>query len=637
VLYEMIAGTPPFVGPTAASIIARHTMDRVPSLAIVRENVPDELEDTVLKALAKVPADRFRTAGELADALRTPQGATYTRRVAAAREATQAGYAFGRPKPNARRRATLIAAVALPLLVLGGWGVWRATHTVKPAALGDTGPDPRHLAVMYFSDDSREKDLGYLADGLSEALIDQLSTVAGLNVVSKNGAAMFRGKDVPADSAAKVLGVGTLVDGSVEHEGKNVRVSIRLKDASGADFKRASFDEPLGDPAAMQKELAQRVSEVLRQRLGEEVQLRETRRSSSNPNAWALLQRGEKLRKDAEVTAKADDSVNAARQFDQADSLFASAVALDPSWTDPILGRAMVAYRRSRYTRDNLAIQKYAAAGLEQTDRALAIDPKDAQALELRGTLKYWTHVNGLEPDLKKDSVLVASAEKDLRAALAIDPNRAYAWYVLSFLRFDLTDTEDGLIAARNAYEKDLYLTEAPDVLLRLYSGYFSIEKFIDAAHFCLDGHKRFPDNPRFVTCQLFLGAAGGQRLTATEAWALVDTLRTLAPKRDLPYLEREAKIVTAGVLARAGLADSARHVLLAARTTDTQIDPEHELLGEEAWIRTIIGDKDEALKLLQRALAYNPAHKAYMARNSNWQWRELRDDPRFKQLVGAP
>src|SRR5262245_13956437 len=70
VLYEMIAGQPPFSGPTAQSIIARHALDEVPSLVIVRGTVPEEVEDIVLQSLAKLPADRFATAGDLAEALR---------------------------------------------------------------------------------------------------------------------------------------------------------------------------------------------------------------------------------------------------------------------------------------------------------------------------------------------------------------------------------------------------------------------------------------------------------------------------------------------------------------------------------------------------------------------------------------
>src|SRR5205814_9015622 len=69
VLYEMLAGHPPFTGGTAHEILARHSMDAVPSLAAARPTVPEGLERAIATALAKVPADRFSTAAQLADAL----------------------------------------------------------------------------------------------------------------------------------------------------------------------------------------------------------------------------------------------------------------------------------------------------------------------------------------------------------------------------------------------------------------------------------------------------------------------------------------------------------------------------------------------------------------------------------------
>jgi serine/threonine protein kinase len=69
VLYEMLAGSPPFTGRTTQALIARHSLDAVPSLSVVRATIPEEVEEVVTRALAKVPADRFSTAGEFAHAL----------------------------------------------------------------------------------------------------------------------------------------------------------------------------------------------------------------------------------------------------------------------------------------------------------------------------------------------------------------------------------------------------------------------------------------------------------------------------------------------------------------------------------------------------------------------------------------
>ncbi len=72
VLYEMLVGTPPFTGPTPQAVLARHSLDNVPSPAIIRDTISPELEEIIMRALAKAPADRFRTAGDFAEALNVP-------------------------------------------------------------------------------------------------------------------------------------------------------------------------------------------------------------------------------------------------------------------------------------------------------------------------------------------------------------------------------------------------------------------------------------------------------------------------------------------------------------------------------------------------------------------------------------
>ncbi|HET7426532.1 MAG TPA: serine/threonine-protein kinase, partial [Gemmatimonadales bacterium] len=105
VLYEMLAGQPPFTGRTAQMIIARHRLDPLPSLRVVRPALPIDVEQVVERALAKVPADRFAGANELAAALET---ATLS----------PAAMSGRRPFPRGRQ----VAAVgALALAAGGGW------------------------------------------------------------------------------------------------------------------------------------------------------------------------------------------------------------------------------------------------------------------------------------------------------------------------------------------------------------------------------------------------------------------------------------------------------------------------------------------------------------------------------------
>src|SRR6185437_13869235 len=120
--------------------------------------------------------------------------------------------------------------------------------------------------------------------GLTESLINDLSAVKGLDVVSTSGVKPFRARGIPRDSIANALEAGTLIDGS-----------------SGADYKQATVVAPLGDPIALKTKLADQLSQMLRPWLGEEVRLRASREGTKNPAAWSLEQRAEKLRKDAET------------------------------------------------------------------------------------------------------------------------------------------------------------------------------------------------------------------------------------------------------------------------------------------------------------------------------------------------
>jgi serine/threonine-protein kinase len=88
VLYELLIGQPPFTGPNAMAIMARHAMEKVPSLQVVRSAVPDEVEDIVMRALEKTPADRFQTMLEMVDELSEAEADVTIQRTAARRAAT---------------------------------------------------------------------------------------------------------------------------------------------------------------------------------------------------------------------------------------------------------------------------------------------------------------------------------------------------------------------------------------------------------------------------------------------------------------------------------------------------------------------------------------------------------------------
>ena len=113
---------------------------------------------------------------------------------------------------------------------------------------------------------------------------------------------------------------------------------------------------------------------------------------------------------------------------------------------------------------------------------------------------------------------------------------------------------------------------------------------------------------------------------------ANVDSL-TPAPRKAFEH--HRAEMFLGVVLARAGLRDSARHVLEQARA-DRGVDPAQEILSIEAFGRTVLGDRDDAIALLKRYVAANPTHAFKRGGDISWWWRDLKSDPRFAQLTEA-
>jgi tetratricopeptide (TPR) repeat protein len=270
-------------------------------------------------------------------------------------------------------------------------------------------------------------------------------------------------------------------------------------------------------------------------------------------------------------------------------------------------------------------------------EQALKLDPRNPDALELRGTLRYWRYLlrSIRTPAAAAESLRLAEA--DLRASVALAPTQASAWSTLSHLSYQKPDFVEAKIDAQRAYEADAYLGVADQIVWRLYTTSYALEQFADAAHWCQEGRHRFPSNPRFVKCQLWLMTADATEPNAREAWRLVDELHKLTPETQWPYDRLEAEIWMAAVLVRAGLTDSARHLLARSIDADPPVDPERELLSVAAFAYTLLGDSDQAIRLLQEQIAANPQHRVGLMKMSHWWWRKLRDDPRFKALVAAP
>ncbi|MGH7519885.1 MAG: protein kinase domain-containing protein [Gemmatimonadales bacterium] len=618
VLYETLAGQPPFTGPTAQAIMARHSLDSVPRLKVVREAIPDDVEVVIERALEKVPADRYQTAVQFRDALSSASTGRVSR-VTPTRHRSL--LKRGWPRTVAILVGVVVIGTGAWLLAGGGRG--------GSATAGGRGMDLRRVAVLYFQDLSPDSSLGFLADGLTEGLISQLSEVRTLDVVSRNGVAPFRHSVLSRDSVARAIGAGTLVEGSVEPVRDRVRVTVRLVDgASGADLlRRASFEQPSGNLLAIRDTLAVQVARVLRERMGEEVRLREERAGTRSTEAWTLVQQAERLRKDAEgvAGAKVDSAVTV---LSHADSVLALAETADPSWPEPIVLRGQLFDRRARLLRTVAPIDQ----GLTHANRAVALAPDDARALEIRGTLRYRKWLLFRPPDPGQAAALLTDARKDLERATTVDPTLASAYSTLSHLYYQVKDVAGAALAARRAYEEDAYLSNAAEILTRLFHASYDLDQQRQAQRWCQEGARRFPRDYRFYQCQLLMMT----RLESPDvprAWRLLASVDSFAPPpiRTLQHLRNQ--MFVAAVIARAGLADSAHHVIERSRGT-AEIDPEQNLLAFEAFVRTLLGEDEEAIRLLQRYVAANPEHSFEVGGSLLWWWQDLQKHPGFQALA---
>lgn len=221
VLYEMLAGAPPFTGPTTRSVMARHLMDPVPSLRTVRDTVPMKLEQVVMQALAKAPVDRFESAAAFRDALRDPRLLETTHVTATVTK-------------SARRRFGLIGAAAALIGALVATGVWRSDAR-RHASL-----DPNRVMVYPFvlsSGFSGASTIGEdVATIIGNALdnSDPLRWIDGWALLDQSSRSDIRLlSNETARELARSRKCATFVTGRLVRAGDSVRVFVTLHDVRG--------------------------------------------------------------------------------------------------------------------------------------------------------------------------------------------------------------------------------------------------------------------------------------------------------------------------------------------------------------------------------------------------------------------
>jgi eukaryotic-like serine/threonine-protein kinase len=630
VVYEMLAGMQPFVGPTPQSVIAQRLIHPPRPLRTYRPGLSKAVETVLERALAITRADRYQKATDFADALdlaaRTPDDPS---RVASARRLRRVRY-------GAVGAGAAVAVAGIVAAIMA----WIAPRRVEA---GIPEGDPRRIAVLYFDDRSPETVPPHVVDGISEDLIDQLGSVSALHVISPNGVRPFRESAAPVDSVGRALKVGTIVSGTVARSGNTIRINVRLIEAAtGQQLYNKQLEQEWTELFALQDKLAAQVAFYLRERLGQEIELRRTRAATKSYAAWEAVQlAGNLVRRASEAERRRDPQ---ARLFLlQADSLYARAELLDPAWIHPTIRRSRAALAMASWApmppvlADSLVYRRmtplerralWIGRAIQLTDDVLRRERTSPDALALRGEARYALLVTGTPVD----DTLAAAAERDVRAALDLRPDVAGAWNTLGNLALREGRFAEAAAAMQRAYESDAFFESRRVVSLAFFASLHS-EQFEDARRWCALGLSRYAGDPRFTECELTLqGWTGRTRKDVSAAWRLLGEIEQRDTVRMLTPTQGYRRLMVAAVLARAQMLDSARSLLRqmdAERATDsTRRTP--PLV--EGYVRLLVGDRAGAITRLGDHLRTAPETRHQLARHP-W-FRSLHGDPRFEALV---
>jgi len=652
VLYEMLAGEPPFSADSPSSIISLKLKGQLTPVSRFRPDVPSALDQVLTRALAPEPSLRFPTAAAFVDALsvfdssahvltRTGISAasmnpssgswtipTWARRVPASGDTTMS--------PIARGISLLAVAAAVGAVVIGSM-LLRDRTPAPTVALAER----TRVAVLPFELLDADSTLSVMANGLTTDLIDELSRFPAIAVISRNGVTPYAGGLITTDSIARALNVGSVVTGDVRRVGDRVTVTVRLIDgATSTQLARASASGADRDVLTVRATLLDSVTTFLRRVIGEQVGGRQPQ-GTTNPEAWELLAQARGMSEGELLRAAALTPINRASRFAVADSLLMRAASLDTRWAAPYVASGRLLLQRAGFE-ENAVLRTPGGAdpattpealrqgAVERAELALARDPSDDQARYLRGRarLDLWRTARPVAPDS-----LRAAAEADLRAVTARRRDRAEAWNDLSFLLQLTGNYEGSRLAAETALTADAFLRSAEAIVSRLHFTSLASGRVDDARMWCVRGQTRYPRDPRFWGCELTtLGWTGRTPADVARAWQLLRDSEARDTSNLLAAAWGTRRLLVAAVAARAGLADSARAMVAAVRQNAPGIVAADQLDYGEAHVSALLGDTARALPLLARYLRANPALRGQV-RNSPW-FLSLRTNAAFIDLT---
>jgi serine/threonine-protein kinase len=422
VLYEMLAGTPPFQGSTGQSILARHAVDPVPSLRTVRATIPTAVERAITRALAKCPADRFATTAEFAVALTQPTTGPTT--VLTSNTTLSSSGAFRHHW--ARVGWTLVAAA---LVAVGLITTVRAVSSKKSPVVSSAEGSIRSLAVTPFGNLTGDPTQLYLAQGITDQLITGLAQVGALKVIR------LRNEDADLEMARdRGIEIDVILAGSLQRVGQEVRITAQINSATtGLAIWARSYTGELRNILNLQDSVVRAVADTLRVSLSprDSTRLGAPKRQI-NPEAYEAYVRGVYFL----------GKVNG-RDFRKAIGFFQQAIDAEPFYPAAYVGLAQCYSELGYYT---LGTPEETFTKAEVAARkALELDSTFGQAY---GALARVQMLYSWE---------FAASERHFRRAIALTPGSSglggHAGY--AFFLAVMNRPDEAIAEARRAVEAD--------------------------------------------------------------------------------------------------------------------------------------------------------------------------------------
>ena len=585
VLYEMLTGKRPFGGGHELSIAHAIAVAEPARPSELRAEIPPGLEEIILTLLQKDPARRYATAGELREDLAAiaPERGSLGRGPGLAHRQTLGNRSWLRSKQGI---VGLVAAGAVLVAAVVGLTAREIRR--------DTGMDVpmgRSVAVLPFESRSTESGNEYLASGLHDEIIAQLTKLRDLRVISLNSVLGYAGTTRPLRQVGRELGVDAMLEGSVQRSGERVRVSARLVDSrTGEHLWAESYDRELDDLFAIQTEIAGAIVGALRNEnvLGADRVVRGQR--AVDGEAYRLYLQGRYL-----WNQRTEPSLTKALEF------FRAAIERDPDYALAYAGLADTYLVLGGY--DGVPTSQRLPLVASNALRAIELDPTlgEPHAALAKAHDQAW------EWD---------AAEREYRRALELNPGyaTAYHWYSMH-LRVRGRPRE-ALAAIQKAKALDplslvirVNVADTHLVLGDLRAALAEGEEILALQLSAQRGH-------------LVLGLVNIQAGRYEEAATQLERALALGGERRM--------LVSLGVAyARAGRRADALGILERMRRERE----EEELLGVGmAAVYTALGDHDQAFRWLEQEYAARSGALPNVRWNVHYD--SLRNDPRYHDLL---